>query len=67
MLGRENLKALFHDVMEKRPSLKDINSFDTLLVQTHHTLQDHYGNQYNKGDSKEIALCIWFNYSFLYK
>lgn len=37
MLGKENLKALFHDVMEKRPSLKDINSFDTLLVQTHHT------------------------------
>jgi hypothetical protein len=67
MLGKNNLQEIYFNTIAHNPKLKDINNFDTLLVKTYQTLDDIYGNNISKDDAKEIALCIWHKYGFLYR
>jgi hypothetical protein len=66
MLGKINLKKLFHEIKAKFPLLH--KQTDTqILVTIYHYLQDNYGNDYNKNDARELQLCIIYNYGFLYR
>lgn len=66
MLGKTNLKKLFHEVIAANPQFKKIDSIDTLIVKTYHHLTDAYGEHYTMDDAKEIALCIYYDYGFLH-
>lgn len=66
MLGKTNLKKLFHEVIAAEPEFKKIDSIDTLIVKVYHHLTGTYGECYTMDDAKEIALCIYYDYGFLY-
>lgn len=66
MLSKEELKKIFHEVTAANSNLKKINSKDSLIVATSNELFKLYGND-DKNDAKDIALCIWYNYGFLYR
>lgn len=67
MLGKENMKKLFHVTVKEKPSLKKIDNLESLIIAVYHHFMDVYGSKYNKNDAREIALCIWFDYALLYK
>lgn len=61
MLGKENLKKLFHECKGKI-DIKGLE-IDVITVKVY----QHFNGELTKDNSKEIALCLAYNYGFLYK
>ena len=61
MLGKTKLKKLFHEMQDIKG-----NTVESLTVNVYHYLTDN-GDAYTKDHAKEIALCLYYKYGFLYK
>ena len=62
MLGKTKLKKLFHEMQDIKG-----NTVESLTANVYHYLTDNYGDAYTKDHAKEIALCLYYKYGFLYK
>ena len=59
-MGKALLIKRFH---ECKDSIDRRQNLDTLIVKVY----QYYNGQLTKEESKEIALCLYYNYGFLYK
>lgn len=65
MLTKKELKILYNEVIIAIPDIKNYE-LEQIIVKVYHYLMDNYGDYYNKNDAKDIALCIYIEYNFLF-
>ena len=70
--SKQELKEVFHTIKKANPNFatqRIINRFksDSLLVEVYNTLDDIYGNYYNKNHALELVKCLQYDYAYLYK
>lgn len=65
MLSKQELKEIYFEVKESHPHLFQIEDETKLIIRTWQELTDIY--QLTKDEAKDIALCIQYDYAFLYR